>query len=69
IALPSPGGIGTFHAIGKVILEGLGYPTQKALSAMLVVHGFQYFLALLVGIGSGLYLLSLSYAKSHHSES
>ncbi|RMF49850.1 MAG: hypothetical protein D6750_05530, partial [Bacteroidetes bacterium] len=49
MALPIPGGIGTFHVIGLVLLLGLGWPRQEALLVVLAAHALQTLLV--VGLG------------------
>ncbi len=55
MALPAPGGLGTFHAIGTLLLLWLGYPDPDAKTLVLLVHAFQTLLTIGLGLGSVLY--------------
>lgn len=49
MALPVPGGIGTFHAIGLVLLVMLGWETPAAQNTVFVAHTLQTLLILALG--------------------
>ncbi|MEN2992404.1 MAG: lysylphosphatidylglycerol synthase transmembrane domain-containing protein [Bacteroidia bacterium] len=51
MALPVPGGLGTFHAIGLVLLTYLGWEKNIAQRLVVTAHAFQTLLVLLIGAG------------------
>jgi uncharacterized membrane protein YbhN (UPF0104 family) len=51
MAIPVPGGLGTFHAIGLVLLNYLGYDDTPAKTLVLLIHAFQTLHTLLLGLG------------------
>jgi uncharacterized membrane protein YbhN (UPF0104 family) len=51
MAIPVPGGLGTFHAIGLVLLNYLGYADTPAKTLVLLIHAFQTLHTLLLGLG------------------
>jgi uncharacterized membrane protein YbhN (UPF0104 family) len=51
MAIPIPGGLGTFHAIGLVLLNYLGYADTPAKTLVLLIHAFQTLHTLLLGLG------------------
>lgn len=56
MALPVPGGIGTFHAIGLVLLLSLGWEKSLAQLTVVAAHALQTLLVLalgLIGLGYG----------------
>lgn len=53
MALPVPGGIGTFHAIGLGLLLALGWDKNTALVTVLAAHALQTLLIIMLG-GLGL---------------
>lgn len=52
MALPVPGGLGTFHAIGTGLLLWLGYPDAEARTLVLLIHAFQTLLTIGLGVVS-----------------
>jgi len=50
MALPVPGGLGTFHTIGFVLLSYLGYSEVPAKTLVLLIHAFQTLHTLLLGL-------------------
>jgi uncharacterized membrane protein YbhN (UPF0104 family) len=65
MALPVPGGIGTFHAIGLVLLLSIGWQKDTAQLTVLAAHTLQTLLVLLLG-GVGVLYGSVRYTP--HSE-
>lgn len=53
MALPVPGGIGTFHAIGLILLTALSWPESEAKLTVFAAHTLQTLLVLVLG-GVGL---------------
>ncbi|MDW8015435.1 MAG: lysylphosphatidylglycerol synthase transmembrane domain-containing protein [Bacteroidia bacterium] len=49
MALPVPGGIGTFHVIGLLLLTSQGWPASLAQVTVFTAHALQTFLILLLG--------------------
>jgi uncharacterized membrane protein YbhN (UPF0104 family) len=58
MALPVPGGFGTFHAVGFLLLAYLGYPDAPAKTIVLLFHAFQTLCTILLGVLGILYFLS-----------
>jgi uncharacterized membrane protein YbhN (UPF0104 family) len=50
MVIPVPGGLGTFHAIGLVLLNYLGYADTPAKTLLLIIHAFQTLHTLLLGL-------------------
>ncbi|MDW8133934.1 MAG: lysylphosphatidylglycerol synthase transmembrane domain-containing protein [Bacteroidia bacterium] len=63
MAIPVPGGLGTFHAIGLVLLLSLGW--EKSLSQLIVVaaHAMQTLLLVILGIGGVIYASTIRYSS------
>lgn len=53
MAIPVPGGIGTFHAIGLILLSGLGWKEAEAKVVVFAAHALQTLLIIILG-GLGL---------------
>jgi len=49
MAIPVPGGLGTFHAIGFSLLAYLGYPENQAKTIVILIHAFQTLHTILLG--------------------
>ncbi len=50
MAIPVPGGLGTFHAIGFTLLAYLGYPENPAKTIVILIHAFQTLHTILLGL-------------------
>ena len=58
MAIPVPGGLGTFHAIGFTLLTYLGYTENPAKTIVIIVHAFQTLHTILLGlIGIGYFFI------------
>ncbi|MCS7152593.1 MAG: flippase-like domain-containing protein [Bacteroidia bacterium] len=49
MAIPVPGGIGTFHAIGLILLSGLGWKESEAKVVVFAAHALQTLLVIILG--------------------
>jgi len=50
MAIPVPGGLGTFHVIGFTLLAYSGYPENQAKTIVILIHAFQTLHTILLGL-------------------
>lgn len=64
MALPVPGGIGTFHAIGLLLLEHLGWEHAQAQLTVVAAHAMQTLLVILLGAVGWVYGMAVRLPQS-----